>query len=132
MAIDWSFAGIAAFGEELAALVWPTVGLGHAPIDWLAPLDRTTFGPYLEGLREGGWQGNPRLVRYIYCAALYLRYVIGVFGEFAGIFDDAFRPIYEQDFGMSAEEIMDFLGSLNKFSTLMGDEALSLYNEFKG
>ena len=38
----------------------------------LAALDHLVFDAYLEGLREGGWSGNPELIRLAYTAWLAL------------------------------------------------------------
>lgn len=75
--IDWSFAGIAAVGEELASLVSSSVLFGEAegiPID---ALDETVFAAYIEGLRDAGWHGDERLVRMGATGSLAMRYLIG-------------------------------------------------------
>jgi hypothetical protein len=76
VAVDWAFTGIAALGEEIAnllaaSLIWFEADAGEAQI-----LDETVFGGYLDGLREAGWQGDPRLARLGYTAACALRWGI--------------------------------------------------------
>ena len=67
--IDWAFAGVGGLGEDLGNLVPDAVFDELIPASRLAELDRTVFDAYLEGLRLGGWDGDPRLVRRTMCAA---------------------------------------------------------------
>jgi hypothetical protein len=75
--IDWSFAGIAAAGEELVALVSSSVLFGEADGIAIEALDEAVFAAYVEGLRDAGWQGDERLVRMAYTGSLAMRYLIG-------------------------------------------------------
>jgi hypothetical protein len=74
VAIDWVFAGIGAIGEEIAnllaaSLIWFEYDAAEAKT-----LDEAIFTSYLEGLREEGWRGDPRLARLGYAAACALRW----------------------------------------------------------
>ena len=61
--IDWSFAGIGAIGEDAGNLV-PDAALDHfVPAAELPQLERVVFDGYLGGLREAGWDGDPRMVQ---------------------------------------------------------------------
>jgi hypothetical protein len=79
VAIDWVFAGIGGIGEEMAnllaaSLIWFEYDAAEA-----RSLDEALFAGYLDGLREAGWQGDPRLVRLGYTAACALRWgVVGL------------------------------------------------------
>ena len=79
VAVDWVFAGIGAIGEEIAnlwaaSLIWLEYDAAQAQ-----DLDDAVFTNYLDGLREAGWQGDPRLPRLGYTAACALRWgVIGL------------------------------------------------------
>jgi hypothetical protein len=75
--IDWNFAGIAPVGTELAALVGVAFGLAKFPVSQARELDQACFENYLEGLRQAGFQPDPRQVRLCYCLTVTLRYVIG-------------------------------------------------------
>ncbi|HEX9388319.1 MAG TPA: phosphotransferase [Anaerolineales bacterium] len=79
VAVDWVFMGIASVGEEIANLL-------AASLIWLEydatearNLDEVIFNNYLKGLRDAGWQDDPRLARLGYTAACALRWgVVGL------------------------------------------------------
>jgi hypothetical protein len=75
--IDWGFSGIAPLGTELVALVLGSVGLYKIPVDRIEDLDQRCFESYLQGLRDAGWSGDPKLVRMGYAITSLLRYPIG-------------------------------------------------------
>ena len=77
IAIDWSYLGIAPLGTELVALVAASLGFREIPAEKVLELDRQCFEGYLQGLREAGWQGDPKLVRKGYALGLMMRYPIG-------------------------------------------------------
>jgi hypothetical protein len=79
VALDWAFAGTAAVGEEIAALIWVT------PLEFLLDpteidaLEGEVFEGYVAGLRDVGWTGNPRQARLGYLINAVLQW--GVFPE---------------------------------------------------
>lgn len=73
VAIDWVFAGIGAIGEEIANLLAASLIWFEYDAAAARSLDEAVFAGYLDGLREAGWQGDPRLVRLGYTAACALR-----------------------------------------------------------
>jgi hypothetical protein len=76
-AIDWGYMGVAPLGAELVALVAGSLGFFEIPAERVKELDRICFEGYLQGLREAGWSGDPKLVRRGYAVSLMLRYPIG-------------------------------------------------------
>jgi hypothetical protein len=61
--IDWSFAGAGAVGEDAGNLI-PDAVLDHfITADQMPSLEHVVFDGYLQGLRAGGWDGDPRLVQ---------------------------------------------------------------------
>ena len=71
--IDWEHAGQMALGEEIGQ----TVSVASAffdvePAD-LSALDEALFAGYLAGLRDEGWRGDERPVRFAYAAHAALR-----------------------------------------------------------
>src|SRR5438309_1453402 len=58
IAVDWSYAGIAAVGSELAPMVAASVCLDDAESEQLPDLDRVAFDGYVAGLRAAGWEGD--------------------------------------------------------------------------
>jgi hypothetical protein len=77
VAIDWGYMGIAPVGAELVALVAASLGFFEIPTERVMELDRLCFDGYLQGLRDAGWKGDPKLVRTGYVVSLLLRYPIG-------------------------------------------------------
>ncbi len=75
--IDWSFAGTAAVGEEIVALLSSSVLFGEAGDVSIESLDQTIFAAYVEGLGDAGWHGDERLVRMAYTGSLVMRYLVG-------------------------------------------------------
>lgn len=66
--IDWAFAGVGGLGEDLGNLIPDSVFDLIHPSSVMRELDRTVFEAYVEGLRDGGWAGDPRRVRLTMCA----------------------------------------------------------------
>jgi hypothetical protein len=61
--LDWAFTGDGALGEDLGNHI-PDAALDlFWPADRLPELAETCIENYLEGLREGGWRGDPEQVR---------------------------------------------------------------------
>ncbi|MCB9674802.1 MAG: aminoglycoside phosphotransferase [Alphaproteobacteria bacterium] len=63
VAIDWAFAGDGALGEDLANLVTEAVLDLFVDCDALDALDASLAEAYLRGLRDGGLDADPELVR---------------------------------------------------------------------
>lgn len=60
---DWSFVGAGSLGEDVGNLV-PDASFDHfVPAAQLPVLDQIVYEAHLEGLREGGWTGDERLVQ---------------------------------------------------------------------
>ncbi len=108
IAIDWGYMGIAPVGAELVALVAGSLGFWEIPADQVKELDRICFEGYLQGLRDAGWKGDPKLVRTGYAVTLLLRYPIGGnTGELIPVFlDQEKRSKVEDAFeNKSADEL---------------------------
>ena len=111
VAVDWSYSGIGAIGEELVALVGATLGFGEVHVSQAQELDQIVFEGYVQGLRDAGWDGEPRLARLGYLAGLNIRYTLGGLGEFlVVVFDERRHAGVEQALGRPIEEIMDMFG----------------------
>jgi hypothetical protein len=109
VAIDWSYLGIAAVGEEIAPLVNGSVAFGGVSPEDELKLEQIVLGGYLEGLRDAGWRGDADLVRFGYAAALYWRYAVGGFiGEMIPwMLDERYHATVEQAMGHSMQEDAD-------------------------
>lgn len=61
--LDWAFTGDGALGEDIGNHIPDAVFDLFWPAERIAELAETCIANYLEGLREGGWRGDPDLVR---------------------------------------------------------------------
>jgi hypothetical protein len=127
VAIDWAFLGRGAVGEEGTPLVMTSVlfGIGLEPAD-VPALSRACYAGYLAGLRDAGWEGDERLVRLGYAAAMALR-----FGPFSGFVedigaDDAFRASEEPVTGATFDALLDRFAAVQPFVLDLADEARDL------
>jgi hypothetical protein len=104
--IDWAFAGLAAPGEELAALIVASEGFEHAANPDMPSVEAAAYPAYMAGLRAAGWHGDERAVRLAYCAAAALRYGLpiampvyvdaGVRSWFEALFRTPFEVLADQ------------------------------------
>lgn len=107
VAVDWSYAGRAPLGAELAALVCGGLALGSIGLDDAGRLEQTCLEGYLAGLADQGWRGDPERVRLGFCATSFWRYVIGAaIGETLPLFaDPQYYPLVEAQAGLSMQVI---------------------------
>ena len=82
VALDWGMAGYGLLGEEMVPLFNATLTFVAIPIEQIAELDRLIFTGYVAGLRDAGWQGDERLVRFGFTALAALK---------AGVADPAIK-----------------------------------------
>ena len=76
IALDWAGVGLGAAGTDLSKLLSQTVNFfGLAP-DALPALDAELFQYYMRGLKDEGWRGDERDVRFAYTAASAARLVV--------------------------------------------------------
>jgi thiamine kinase-like enzyme len=74
VAIDWSFVGIGAVGEDAGNLVPDTVLDFHVGPEHLDDLYDAVAQGYTAGLREAGWAGDGRAVRLPMAATMAAKY----------------------------------------------------------
>jgi hypothetical protein len=77
IAIDWGYMGNTPVGAELVALIAGSLGFFEIPAGQVMEMDRLCFEGYLQGLRDAGWNGDPKIVRTGYTVSLMLRYPVG-------------------------------------------------------
>jgi hypothetical protein len=121
-AVDWSYAGIAPVGAELAPLVVASVCFYDAEPDDLETLETAALDGYTAGLRAAGWQGDPALARVGYAASAAARY--GLFPMAAFLADDSMRTRFERIFEHSAEDIASRWSIIASFLLDRADRAL--------
>ena len=128
--IDWTDAGTGAIGEEIVPLVVATVVCGDVPWAQAAELERLVFEGYLAGLRDAGWHGDPRQVRFGYTAASALHYsFVGLQTLLSLAFDEVARAQWEQGFGVPARDMMVQVAQEQRFLLCLADEARQLLEE---
>lgn len=125
--IDWSFAGICGVGEELAPLVRASAAFFEVAPGDEAELERIAFAGYLAGLRDAGWRGDERLVRFGYVASAALRYGVGAVGILlAMVLDEGVRAVMEQALGFTTEACVERWGAGAPAQLALVDEAWAL------
>ena len=133
VAIDWSMLGYGAVGAEIGILTasslnWMEVAGIHA-----RELDQFIFDGYLAGLRDAGWQGDPRLARFGYTATAAL-----AIGVARAMISAAFVWSNEEQarkevaiIGHSRDAVHDQQALVQPFLLDLGDEALQLMDDLK-
>jgi hypothetical protein len=75
MAIDWSFVGLGAIGEDAGNLVPDSVLDFHVDPERITDLYELVSAEYDAGLRDAGWDGPDHLVRLAMSATIAAKYV---------------------------------------------------------
>lgn len=127
VAVDWGSTSIGVIGEELAAIVGqPIYWLNGVRPEQAWALDQIAFTGYLQGLREGGWQGDATLARLGYTLAFTMRTGFGIFiMEWAGQ-DEKLGRWIEDVMGHSLEELADTFRVLRAYIVDCAEEARRL------
>jgi hypothetical protein len=122
--VDWEHAGYYAAGEE----VGQTLSVAGAFFDWepgdLPALDAALFAGYVDGLRDAGWRGDSRSVRFAYAAHAALRNAFNAVG--ATVPDTAGRASAPEKFGHTWEELAERRAAVRPFLLARADEARRL------
>ena len=74
VAIDWSFVGLGAIGEDAGNLVPDSVLDFHVAPDDIGDLYEMVSAEYDDGLRDSGWDGPDHLVRLAMSATIAAKY----------------------------------------------------------
>lgn len=127
VAIDWTLTGTGAIGEEIAPLALMSFWFLAVELDKARELDAIVFEGYLDGLRDVGWQGDPRVVRFGYTAASALRYGLGGWSPTLFVLLDESRHAWgEQLVGRPLEDIVDQGAEYYHFLLTLAEEAREL------
>ena len=90
----------------------------------LPELDEALFAGYLAGLRDAGWRGDPRPVRFAYAAHAALRNAFNAVGT--RVPDEARRAAANQTYGHTWEELAERRAAVRPFLLERADEARGL------
>ncbi len=127
VAIDWSHAGIAEIGHDIAPLVFSSLLDDRFDPDQADSLDEHVFAGYVRGLQEAGWQGDPRTVRFGYTASLALHYGPSCLRRPLSYgLDKSGQTWVEQVRGRPIGEVLDRFATMHRFLLDRADEARRL------
>ena len=126
VAVDWAFVGTGTIGEEIVTLVQTSLFFLEVDLAKAPELDEIVFEGYLEGLRDAGWRGDPRMVRFGYTAASALRGVSGMGAAIPFLLDESRYGRMERELGRPIEEMMNFFAETVRLMLNLADEAREL------
>jgi len=113
IAIDWAVVGIGWIGQDIKILIGNDMALRNVSPADARERDRMAFAGYLDGLRDAGWQGDPRDVR--------LGQILTVVGgpRAAGMvlelyLDESQHAWFEQSLGSTVTELADWGAKLTR------------------
>lgn len=128
VAVDWAFVGQTAIGAEAATPV--LIGLFGANIDpeRTDKHEKLVYDGYLAGLRDMGWNGDPRMVRLGYAATTALKF-IELMAPVCFLADPDFQATITSALGCPISQYIHHVGAMNRLAYRMADEARTLINE---
>ena len=126
VAIDWAGVGWGPIGADLSKLLSQTVNFFGMDPASLPALDAALFEQYLEGLRETGWRGDPRVVRFVYTAAAAMRLIVRTASALQLIFDERARASFERAAGQPFAVLARRFAQTLPYYLSLVDEARSL------
>jgi hypothetical protein len=124
VAIDWEFAGQMAAGEEAGQTVSVAAALFDVAPEALPALDEAVFAGYLAGLREAGWRGEERAVRFAYAAHAALRNAFNAVGTVRP--EEAQLEAIRENHGRTWEELAGARAAVRPFLLARAAEARGL------
>jgi hypothetical protein len=124
--IDWASVGMGWAGSEIGSLVRSTLVFGEVGWSEANELDRIAFQGYLEGLRDAGWRGDPRRVRFGFVAPFAVAFLRRPGAIFRRFVDGAEQPPVGEVLSLSPEERLDLAGEYIHFVFGLGQEAREL------
>ena len=124
--IDWAMVGIGPLGGELNSLIGADALLFEIDPRDMASLDQIVFDAYLAGLREGGWSGDPDLIRLAYTA--YIALFCGAIGPAAIALLDTedWQQWGWRSFACGPEDLTEGWGYMCRYALDRADEARRL------
>lgn len=130
IAIDWEHAGLYAVGEEVGQTLSVAAAFFDVEPTDLPALDEALFEGYLAGLRDLGWQGDPRSVRFAYAAHAALRNLFNAVGT--SVPDESRQAAAFQTYGHTFDELAERRAAIRPFLLARADEARGLLKQIGG
>lgn len=126
VALDWSYAGWEAIGEEIVPLVLASVLFLEVDLAQAGELEDIVFQGYLEGLRDAGWRGDPRQARLGYTAASLRYRFADLWRSLPVLLDESQHALAQQIFGRTVGEVCDHWAQVGSLVDRLTDEAREL------
>jgi hypothetical protein len=126
VAVDWALAAIGALGQPLSELVFTSLILCQGTMPGAEVLDQQVFEGYLEGLRDTGWRGDPRLVRLGFAASAVWHAAILLPGFIQRTLEEREPSAVEQRWGRSLEDLLQYWAEVMEVLLVVVDEARRL------
>lgn len=125
VAIDWSYVGLGALGEEIALLVGASYNFLEMDVANISEVEEHVWAGYQMGLHDTGWQGDIQVVRFAYAATSALVGAIGWVGIWMPFVVEQMGAI-EELLGHSAAEMAAAWPKHLHHQLDLGEEALRL------
>jgi hypothetical protein len=126
LALDWAFCGPFPLGSDLADLIGLAAWFCDIAMAEFPATEQAAFAGYEDGLRAAGWDGDARLVRLGYTAAIALRLGACMPGWATGMLEPEHAPASEMLYGRPAESILASWIALEDVCLDLADEARHL------
>jgi hypothetical protein len=110
--IDWANTGIGALGWDIHILVASTLAWREIDVSRTRELDCIAFEGYLEGLKDAGWEGDPRQVRLGQTLPICLWNIRTLHMPVSTLLDEGRHGWLKESFGYSSSELADRLAQL--------------------
>lgn len=127
VAIDWAQIGTAPIGKEIKPLILHSVAFKCIDLGLARELDEVAFDGYIEGLRDVGWAGDPRLARYGY-TMLVAMHSLRNLSSMENWVDEGRREAMAKKAGVPFEELLQNRIELSVFVSELTEEAMQLDN----
>jgi hypothetical protein len=131
VAVDWAGVGTGWIGMEIRALIGSTLTWREVQLSQAKELDEIVFESYLEGLRDAGWQGDPREARLGLTAEWPLTGLFVLPWDLSTLPDESRYAGVEQMLGFPIEEWVDHWAETQRLSLERAREARELMNEMR-
>jgi hypothetical protein len=129
VAIDWAGVGWGAVGSELSKFLSQTVNFFGLDATTLPALDAKMFEHYVVGLREAGWEGDPRAVRFGHAAASAVRVIVRTASALELVANTRSREAFERTAGVPFGTLVEKFGATLPYYLSLTDEAEHLANQ---
>jgi hypothetical protein len=124
IAIDWAFLGKGVVGTDAGDL-FSSFGLFRVEPTEPGTLDAVVFENYIDGLREAGWQGDQRMVRFAFATYASLKYSC-LIPWLVDALDESRHAFWEEHSGRPMVDLLHNQAALLYYLLDLADEARSL------